>query len=54
VDGCHLLWTFISSEKRELVRSMLNTLNMEIVKRNRATSVFDFSRASVGNLFLTG
>ena len=34
---------------------MLNTLNLEIVKRARpSTSVFNFAGASVGNLFLTG
>lgn len=42
------------SQKRELIRSVLNTLNMEIVKRNRPTSAFNFSGASVGNMFLTG
>jgi 2-phospho-L-lactate transferase/gluconeogenesis factor (CofD/UPF0052 family) len=38
----------------ELIRSVLNTANAEIVKRARPTSSFDFARASVGNLFLTG
>lgn len=54
VEARHLLWTFISSQKRELIRSVFNTLNLEIVKRNRPTSVFNFAEASVGNLFLTG
>ncbi|KLU86512.1 hypothetical protein MAPG_05524 [Magnaporthiopsis poae ATCC 64411] len=54
VEGSHLLWSFISSPKRELIRSVLNTLNMEIVKRSRPTSLFNFSKASVGNMFLTG
>ncbi|KAF3760564.1 UPF0052-domain-containing protein [Cryphonectria parasitica EP155] len=54
VEARHLLWTFISSPKRELIRSVFNTLNLEIVKRNRPTSVFNFAEASVGNLFLTG
>lgn len=54
VEARHLLWTFISSQKRELIRSVLNTLNLEIVKRARPTSVFNFAEASVGNLFLTG
>ncbi|KAH7035877.1 uncharacterized protein B0I36DRAFT_97559 [Microdochium trichocladiopsis] len=44
----------ISSEKRELIRSIFNIVNMEIVKRARPSSVFNFSRASIGNLFLTG
>lgn len=54
VEGRHLLWTFVSSPKRELIRSVLNTLNLEIVKRARPTSVFNFAEASIGNLFLTG
>ncbi|KUJ09927.1 UPF0052-domain-containing protein [Mollisia scopiformis] len=54
VEGRHLLWTSISSEKRELIRSFLNTINLEIVKRLRPSSSFNFQSASVGNLFLTG
>ncbi|EKD19926.1 uncharacterized protein L3040_002393 [Drepanopeziza brunnea f. sp. 'multigermtubi'] len=54
VESRHLLWTSISSEKRELIRSLLNTINLEIVKRLRPTSSFNFQSASVGNLFLTG
>jgi hypothetical protein len=48
------LWNDISSPKKELIRSFLNLLNLEIVKRARPSSVFNFSTASVGNLFLTG
>ncbi|KAL2075243.1 hypothetical protein VTL71DRAFT_186 [Oculimacula yallundae] len=54
VESRHLLWTSISSEKRELIRSFFNTINLEIVKRLRPTSSFNFQSASVGNLFLTG
>ncbi|KAJ2995058.1 hypothetical protein NUW58_g1384 [Xylaria curta] len=54
VEGRHLLWANISSEKRELVRSIFNHTNMEIVKRARPSSVFNFAKASIGNLFLTG
>lgn len=55
VEGRHVLWTAMSSEKRELVRSFFNTVNLEIVKRARPpSSTFNFGRAAVGNLFLTG
>ncbi|KAH6680815.1 hypothetical protein B0J14DRAFT_579420 [Halenospora varia] len=54
LDGISPLWTSISSPKRELIRSFLNTLNLEITKRARPTSTFNFQSASVGNLFLTG
>ncbi|KAI1172644.1 UPF0052 domain protein [Nemania sp. FL0916] len=54
VEGRHELWNGISSEKRELIRSIFNHTNMEIVKRARPSSVFNFNKASIGNLFLTG
>ncbi|KAI0804195.1 UPF0052 domain protein [Xylaria sp. FL0064] len=54
VEGRHARWADISSEKRELIRSIFNHMNMEIVKRARPSSVFNFAKASVGNLFLTG
>jgi len=54
VEANHRLWSGISSPKKELIRSFFNVVNMEIVKRLRPSSKFDFSRASIGNLFLTG
>ena len=54
VEARHPLWDDISSEKKELIRSFLNSLNFEIVKRARPSSTFNFSHASIGNMFLTG
>ncbi|KAL3423228.1 hypothetical protein PVAG01_04976 [Phlyctema vagabunda] len=54
VEARHALWRDISPPKRELIRSFLNTINLEIVKRARPSSVFSLQSASVGNLFLTG
>jgi 2-phospho-L-lactate transferase/gluconeogenesis factor (CofD/UPF0052 family) len=54
VDGTSPLWNGITSAKKELVRSFFNLLNLEIIKRARPSSTFDFTSASVGNLFLTG
>ncbi|OCK78005.1 UPF0052-domain-containing protein [Lepidopterella palustris CBS 459.81] len=54
VEADHTLWEHISSAKKELIRSFLNLINLEIVKRLRPSSTFDFSSASIGNLFLTG
>ncbi|PKY03553.1 UPF0052 domain protein [Aspergillus campestris IBT 28561] len=55
VDGTSDLWRIIMPAKKELIRSFLNLLNLEILKRARPpTSTFDFTSASVGNLFLTG
>lgn len=44
----------ISSEKRELLRSFFNVVNVELIKRQRPNSSFNFHSASTGNLFLTG
>ncbi|KAJ5620169.1 hypothetical protein N7510_004153 [Penicillium lagena] len=55
VDGTSDLWKTIAPAKKELIRSFFNLLNLEILKRARPpSSTFDFSSASVGNLFLTG
>jgi 2-phospho-L-lactate transferase/gluconeogenesis factor (CofD/UPF0052 family) len=49
------LWLSITPAKKELIRSFFNMLNLEILKRARPpSSTFDFTSASVGNLFLTG
>ncbi|RMZ87172.1 hypothetical protein DV736_g5603, partial [Chaetothyriales sp. CBS 134916] len=55
VAGTSEHWRGIPSAKKELIRSFFNFLNLEILKRSRPpTSTFDFTSASVGNLFLTG
>jgi len=55
VDGTSDLWKCIAPAKKELIRSFFNLLNLEILKRARPPSTtFDFTSASVGNLFLTG
>lgn len=55
VAGTAALWKGIPFAKKELIRAFLNTLNMELLKRSRPpTSTFDFTSASIGNLFLTG
>lgn len=54
IEADHALWHGISSPKRELIRSFLTTINLEMLKRLRPTSRFNFSGASIGNLFLTG
>jgi 2-phospho-L-lactate transferase/gluconeogenesis factor (CofD/UPF0052 family) len=54
LESSHILWEGISSPKKELIRSILNSFNLEVVKRMRPTSRFDYSGASIGNLFLTG
>jgi 2-phospho-L-lactate transferase/gluconeogenesis factor (CofD/UPF0052 family) len=54
VESRHELWNHIPSERRELIRPYLNLLNSAVVTRVRPSSRFNFSKASIGNLFLTG
>ena len=55
VESRSPLWRGIPSAKRELIRSFLLHLQLEILKRARPPgNVFDFASAAVGNLFLTG
>lgn len=54
LESSHSLWDGISTPKKELIRSILNSFNLEVIKRMRSTSRFDYSGASIGNLFLTG
>lgn len=55
VAGTSDIWNRITPAKKELIRSFFNLLNLEILKRARPpSSTFDFTSASVGNLFLTG
>lgn len=55
MEGTSGLWKQITPAKKELIRSFFNLLNMEIMKRARPpVTRFDFTSASVGNLFLTG
>ncbi|CCE66094.1 hypothetical protein TPHA_0O01250 [Tetrapisispora phaffii CBS 4417] len=53
VEGEHDLWSSISPVLKELVRSFLISIHTEILKRARSSSnSFNFSKASIGNLFL--
>jgi len=54
VEAEHHLWTNIPTAKKELIRSFLNVVAYEVIKRRRPSSSFDYSGASIGNLFLTG
>lgn len=54
MEADHALWSSISSAEKELMRAILNLVNFEILKKVRPSSTFDFSGASIGNLFLTG
>ncbi|SLM38828.1 LPPG:FO 2-phospho-L-lactate transferase CofD/UPF0052 [Lasallia pustulata] len=55
IDGTSALWPSIPPPQRQLIRSILNHLHLELLKRARPPhSTFNFQSASIGNMFLTG
>ncbi|CCJ30800.1 unnamed protein product, partial [Pneumocystis jirovecii] len=54
VEGSHILWENISSEKVQLIRMFFVYLQTELTKRIRHNFQFNFSNGSLGNFFLTG
>ncbi|MCJ1240123.1 hypothetical protein MMC14_008123 [Varicellaria rhodocarpa] len=54
ISNTSALWTPIPLPQREFIRATLLHLNLEILKRARPSSAFNFTSASIGNLFLTG
>lgn len=59
VDGSHELWNGISNSSKEIVRSFLLHIHVELLKRSRIYAgsspgkQFKFELANIGNLFLT-
>lgn len=55
VEGTHDLWKGIEPQCKEMVRSFLIHVHMELLKKSRnPSSNFSFELASMGNLLLTG
>lgn len=60
VEGTHELWENIDPSTREIFRSFLMHVHVELLKRSKhffplnTTKLFRFELANVGNLFLTG
>ncbi|SCU98823.1 LADA_0H15588g1_1 [Lachancea dasiensis] len=54
VDGTHPIWTGFPSEVKEMCRSFLIHMQAELLKKDKTSAPFQFERASIGNLFLTG
>lgn len=60
VEGIHPLWSEISLSTKEIFRSFMVHVHVELLKRSKITSnstntkQFRYELASVGNLFLTG
>ncbi|CCC71251.1 hypothetical protein NCAS_0G03640 [Naumovozyma castellii] len=55
VEGTHYLWNGgISPEVKEMCRAFFIHIQSELLKKNRSSNPFQFEKASLGNLFLTG
>lgn len=54
VDGTHAKWQGIESQYKEMFRAFFIQVHSELLKRSRPRKEFNFERASVGNLFLSG
>lgn len=60
IEGTHILWLDVNSSTKEIVRSFLLHVHVELMKRLKLTASgdsgkkFHFELASVGNLLLTG
>lgn len=54
VDGSHPRWHGIESQYKEMFRAFFIQMHSELLKRSRPFKEFNFERASVGNLFLSG
>ncbi|SCW02577.1 LAFE_0F09560g1_1 [Lachancea fermentati] len=54
VDGTHDVWKDIPSQVKEICRSFMVHIQAELLKKHKNSAPFQFEKASVGNLFLTG
>lgn len=54
VEGTHPIWKDIPSQVKEMCRSFIIHIQAELLKKSRYSSHFQFEKASIGNLFLTG
>lgn len=53
IDGTHPIWLNISPTTKEIFRSFLIHLHVELLKRSKFSS-FRYELANIGNLFITG
>ncbi|CCF59728.1 hypothetical protein KAFR_0H03180 [Kazachstania africana CBS 2517] len=54
VDGSHQIWSDIPMEVKEMCRSFIIHVHTELLKKSKSSNKFQFGKASIGNLFLTG
>ncbi|CCD25859.2 uncharacterized protein NDAI_0G00830 [Naumovozyma dairenensis CBS 421] len=54
VEGTHIIWSNVPTEVKEMCRAFFIHIQSELLKKNRSSNNFQFAKASLGNMFLTG
>ena len=54
VEGSHLIWKEVPIEVKEMCRAFIIHIQAELLKKSKNSNSFQFEKASVGNMFMTG
>lgn len=54
VDGSHSVWRRVPVEVKEMCRAFIIHIQAELLKKSKNAHSFQYEKASVGNLFMTG
>ncbi|GMM56841.1 hypothetical protein DAKH74_034570 [Maudiozyma humilis] len=54
VDGSHSVWRQVPVEVKEMCRAFIIHIQAELLKKSKNAHSFQYEKASVGNLFMTG
>lgn len=54
VDGSHHIWKDVPIEVKEICRAFIIHLQAELLKKSKSSRSFQFEKASIGNMFMTG
>ncbi|SMN22196.1 similar to Saccharomyces cerevisiae YNL011C Putative protein of unknown function [Maudiozyma saulgeensis] len=54
VEGSHTIWKEVPVEVKEMCRAFIIHIQAELLKKSKNSYSFQFEKASVGNMFMTG
>ncbi|KAG0669246.1 hypothetical protein C6P45_003962 [Maudiozyma exigua] len=54
VEGSHFIWKEVAVEVKEMCRAFIIHIQAELLKKSKNSNSFQFEKASVGNMFMTG
>lgn len=54
VEGSHFIWKEVPVEVKEMCRAFIIHIQAELLKKSKNSNSFQFEKASVGNMFMTG